>query len=470
MIYKGDLVHCPQLGRMEILHDHIIAVNDIGFITHVAPADTPESVQLLRGSQYQSIPKGSFLFPAFYDLHLHAPQFLYQGSGLHLPLMEWLNEYAFKAEEKIDADPVLARTVYRRLAYRLLEQGTGGVVLFGTIKEETNLILAEVMQDSGIRAYVGKLSMDISSRKTYVEPSAMASLEAAFSFVERCNALTIHLPVHDRLIEPILTPRFVPTCSDELLTGLGHFSNERNVRIQSHMAESFDQVTWVKEERGIDDMDVFDKHGLLTPRTIQAHCTFLDPPSLAHVAEHGTSIAHCPLSNAYFSALPFRLREALDNGVKVGLGTDIAGGYSIDIMVAMRQAVAVSRMREGSRVMAHTEGRQVEDKQRNLSIEWKEALYLATGGGAAAMGLHPGAGTFQVGAPFDAQQIRLSHGGLRSSVGPLDLFDLGEGEDKNGEGSETWKLNLEHVEKWWCLGDVRNRITVWVQGRERWPF
>ena len=79
----------------------------------------------------------AFILPTFCDLHLHAPQFLYQGTGLHLPLMEWLNEYAFKAEERIDADPALAKTVYKRLAQRLLEHGTGAVVLFGTIKEQT---------------------------------------------------------------------------------------------------------------------------------------------------------------------------------------------------------------------------------------------------------------------------------------------------------------------------------------------
>ena len=75
--------------------------------------------------------------PTFCDLHLHAPQFLYQGTGLHLPLMEWLNEYAFKAEERMDADPTLARKVYERLAQRLIEHGTGAVLLFGTIKTET---------------------------------------------------------------------------------------------------------------------------------------------------------------------------------------------------------------------------------------------------------------------------------------------------------------------------------------------
>lgn len=135
---------------------------------------------------------------------------------------------------------------------------------------------------------------------------------------------------------------------------------------------------------------------------MQAHCTFLDPPSLAEVARYGTAIAHCPLSNAYFSARPFPLREALRSGVRVGLGSDIAGGYDIDIMGCMRQAVAISRMREGERAMALAEGRLCQD-DGSLAVDWREALYLATRGGALALDLPAGVGTFEVGAPFDAQ-------------------------------------------------------------------
>ena len=115
------------------------------------------------------------------------------------------------------------------------------------------------MLDAGIRAYVGKLSMDISSRKTYVEASAEDSLKAASSFADHCLALTKDLKHHEKLVEPILTPRFVPTCSDELLTGLGELSERKQLRIHSHLAEAHDQVAWVKEERGVDDIEVFKK-------------------------------------------------------------------------------------------------------------------------------------------------------------------------------------------------------------------
>ncbi|KAJ7796172.1 hypothetical protein B0H14DRAFT_3551522 [Mycena olivaceomarginata] len=425
-----------------------------GVITHFQAAQTPESQTVLqKSSEYVTLPTGTLIVPNFVDAHLHAAQFLYQGNGLDLPLMEWLNKYAFKAEERLDGDPTLARRVYTRLARRLIHNGTGTVLLFGTIKEETNLILAEVMQAAGLRAFVGKLSMDISSRPSYKESSAQSSLQAAHSFVEKCRGLTANLPSHERLVEPVLTPRFVPTCSDELLAGLGKMSATENLKIQSHLAEALDQVEYVRKERGAEDMDVFDRSGLLTPRTIQAHCTFLDVPSFKHIHSRETAIAHCPLSNSYFSAEPFRLREALDEGVKVGLGTDIAGGYSLDLMNSMRHAVSVSRMRQGSKQMKADS-----DDGKSLAIDWKESLYLATKGGATALGLATGA--FGVGLSFDAQEIRLFDPQTGMGVGALDFFDL----EVSGVSGDAETVTVEMVEKWWGLGDARNRAGMWVQG------
>ena len=124
-----------------------------------------------------------------------------------------------------------------------------------------SLVLARVMKETGLRVFIGKLSMDTSSRPSYVEPSAQASLDSAIAFVEKCYVLDE--AKGPRLIEPILTPRFVPTCSDPLLHGLGDLAargrNSIPLRIQSHLSESEDQVTWVKSTRHADDIDVFDK-------------------------------------------------------------------------------------------------------------------------------------------------------------------------------------------------------------------
>jgi len=222
------------------------------------------------------------------------------------------------------------------------------------------------------------------------------------------------------------------------------------LRIQSHLAEAEDQVKWVRGKRGMEDIDVFSQANLLTSRTVQAHCTYLDGPDLDLVHKAGTAIAHCPLSNVYFSARPFKLREALQAQVLVGLGTDIAGGYSVDIMSAMRQAVIVSRMRQNDRVVAQSSA--MDDGKESLAINWKEALYLATRGGATALRLPEGTGIFAVGAPFDAQQINVYDTTRGTGIGPLDFFHV------------PTEIEEDMIEKWWCVGDTRNRSAVWVQG------
>lgn len=442
--FKGTLVHCPSLGQVDVLEDHILLVDHQGFITYVGPADSKVSEEVLANIDIPitTIPSGGFLLPTFCDLHLHAPQFMFQGTGLHLPLMQWLDEYAFKSEESLDSQPELAKAVYVRLAERLRDAGTGAVMLFGTINNTTNLILAEAMQTIGIRAFVGKLSMDISSRPSYVEPSALSSIHSAEEFIDGCRDLVSSYEPHRRLIEPVITPRFVPTCSDELLQGLGKLARDKGVRIQSHLAEAREEVEWVLSERHKDDIDVFDNFNLLTEKTVQAHCTFLDTDMLSRMAGSCSAVAHCPLSNSYFSEKRFPLREALDLGVPVGLGTDIAGGYTIDIMNSMRQAVVISRISDGARKLSGGE--------QSLAIDWKEALYLATRGGATALGLS--CGVFQVGAPFDAQCIKLYRESDKG-VGALDFFEPQTG------------ITLGVLEKWWCIGDERNRHGIWIQGQ-----
>ena len=121
------------------------------------------------------------------------------------------------------------------------------------------------MQNAGVRALVGKLSMDKSSLPEYSEHTAEASLEAAKSFINTVNKMNASLEPRARLVEPVLTPRFVPTCSDELLRGLGELASQTGVRVQSHLAEAHDQVQYVRQDRGIEDSEVFTNVSEFTP-------------------------------------------------------------------------------------------------------------------------------------------------------------------------------------------------------------
>ena len=117
-------------------------MDEDGIITHFASAICSSSAAILDNSVdlVIQIPRGTIILPTFCDLHLHAPQYLYQGTGLDLPLMQWLDTYTLKSEARIDENPSLARKVYARLATHLKEYGTGSVLLFGTLKEETKSV------------------------------------------------------------------------------------------------------------------------------------------------------------------------------------------------------------------------------------------------------------------------------------------------------------------------------------------
>lgn len=140
-VFTGAFVQISRAGHgLEIYHDYVLTTDASGVIVDFAHKTSPSGQKILascEGLSRVDAPYGSFFLPTFSDLHVHAPQFLYLGTGLHLPLMQWLDEYAYKAEERLDADPDLARTVYSKLARRLIESGTGAALLFGTIKERT---------------------------------------------------------------------------------------------------------------------------------------------------------------------------------------------------------------------------------------------------------------------------------------------------------------------------------------------
>lgn len=293
------------------------------------------------------------------------------------------------------------------------------------------------MDESPVRlpaVYLARIcSNEYHQRPSYGEASPSASLTSLNSFLDSMESYLSQFPPHRRLVQPIITPRFVPVCSDELLQGLAKVAQDRNVRLQSHMCEGRDQIDMSLKTKGLDDEKVFDKvrlspthlaqqpvqqkittsfsflfffqFGLLGPQTLQAHVTYLDDKLIPLIKDRGVTIAHCPLSNQYLSERQFPLREALDASLSLGLGTDIAGGYSPSIHTAMRQAVIISRMREGDRCESlgcsfGTVKKEEEGGGRSLRVDWKEAVWAATRGGKAGMGL---GGALEVGMEFDVQ-------------------------------------------------------------------
>lgn len=200
--------------------------------------------------------------------------------------------------------------------------GTTTACYFATTHLDSTLSLAKIVYKLGQRAYVGKVNMDRNSPEYYTE-STEESIEATHQFVLKLRDLNLN-----DLVTPVLTPRFVPTCTPQLMTFLGKYSKENNIPIQSHLSETCGELEWVKElHPDIKDYSsVYDSFGLLTDKTIMAHCIHLSQEERNLLKSRNVGISHCASSNFSLGSGIMNLRRLLDEGhQKVGLGTDVAG-------------------------------------------------------------------------------------------------------------------------------------------------
>jgi len=280
--------------------------------------------------------------------------------------------------------------------------------------------------------------MDTLSPDYYRDVSA----ESALSDTRETISHIASIDPTNALITPILTPRFAPSCSSELMHGLGALQKETNLPVQTHISENKKEIALVKElfPEHTSYTHVYDDHGLLGPKTILAHAIHLSEEEVDLIKKRDGKISHCPASNSAITSGTAKVRMLLDKGIEIGLGTDMSGGYSPSILEAVRQALLVSRH-------VAMEG----DDNTKLSIE--EVLYLGTKGGAKVVGLEDKIGSFGVGMEWDAQLIGLGSVDVKdgADTGPVDIF-----------GWESWD---ERVAKWVFNGDDRNTMKVWVKGR-----
>lgn len=185
-----------------------------------------------------------------------------------------------------------------------------------------------------------------------------------------------------------------------------------------------------------------DSAGLLTEKMVLAHAVHLSPEETALIKARDAKISHCPASNTAITSGRAKVRSMLNEGLTVGLGTDVSGGHTPSILAQAREALWVSR----HVAMDHGD-------EAKLSVE--ESLYLATRGGAKVVGLEERIGGFEVGKQWDAQMVTLAGVNeaeeIDQQIGPVEIF-----------GTESWE---ERVHKWVYTGDDRNTLAVWVRGR-----
>ncbi|XP_067424564.1 guanine deaminase isoform X2 [Emydura macquarii macquarii] len=431
-LFKGTFVHATLSSPMDVLHGHLLGVGDDGRIVFLEQADQQEQLAKkwgFKASDIRELSNHEFFMPGMVDTHIHAPQYAFAGSRVDLPLLEWLNTYTFPTEVKYkDNDFAEER--------RTLKNGTTTACYFATIHTAASLLLAEIIDKFGQRAFVGKVCMDLNEFVPEYKETTDESVEETERFVREL------LEKQYQRVQPIVTPRFGPSCTELLLSRLGDFAKARDIHVQSHISENDGEIKLVKQMFPAykNYTDLYDKNKLLTSKTVMAHGCHLSDEELKLFSLRGAAIAHCPGSNISLCSGILNVRNVLKHNVKLGLGTDVAGGYSASMLDAIRRTMSVSNVLQIN---------EVNKTQTGLTL--KEAFRLATLGGSQALGLDDVIGNFEVGKEFDALLIN-----PKASDSPFDLF-----------AADTFE---DIIQKFLYLGDDRNISEVYVAGKQVVPF
>lgn len=379
-IYKANIVFTPTKDRFEVLEGGYVAVTDEGLVEGTYKA-LPEHLQ---GEMVRDF-GNRLLIPAFCDLHVHAPQYRNMGLAMDMELLPWLNAYTFPEEKKF-SDLKYAEKIYRRFVHELWMQGTMRSAVFATIHPEATLLLADLFKETGMGAYVGLVGMNRNcpeDLRNTTEDLVKGTLELT-EYLERTAR-------KDRAaVKAILTPRFVPSCTDDMLEALGELAKEYGLPVQSHLSENVNEIAWVKELEPQAETygDAYYRYGLFgqTP-TLMAHCCYSDGKELELLKKQHVYAVHCPMSNANLASGMAHVRTFLEEGVPVALGSDVSGGNNMSILRSIQYALQVSKL-----LYAETKGLAV-----NLTLS--EAFYLATKSGGSFFGR---VGSFEKGFEFDA--------------------------------------------------------------------
>lgn len=378
-ILKGNLCFTADKDNIQIAEQGYLVCEQ--GISRGVFSELPKEYQSYKLEDYGD----SIIIPGLVDLHIHAPQYSFRGLGMDMELLDWLEANTFPEEAKYK-DLEYAKKAYSIFAGNMKRSATTRACIFATVHNRATELLMDLMEDTGIQSMVGKVNMDRNA-PDYLSENTEDSVQDTVKWLENTNGRYNN-------VKPILTPRFIPSCTDELMKRLHEIQIKYKIPVQSHLSENQGEIAWVKELCPESEFygDAYRQFGLFGGecRTVMAHCVSSGGEECRMMRDNGVFIAHCPESNMNLSSGIAPVRKFLDMGIKTGLGSDVAGGSTESIFAAMTDAIQVSKLR----------WRHVDDSLKPLTIA--EAFYLATKGGGEFFGK---AGSFEAGYEVDAVVI-----------------------------------------------------------------
>jgi len=412
---KGHIIHAPNPSEYAIDENSWIVYED-GCVVGIY-STLPEELNGIEAVDYGD----KLIIPGFVDLHLHAPQFANRGLGLDKELLPWLETYTFPEETKYQ-DMDYAYRAYSKVVKQLWANGTTRSVIFATVHRPASQLLMDLLAKAGLGAYVGKVNMDRNTPDFLVETTE-GSLRETERFIQETAGK------YD-IIKPIITPRFVPTCSPALMQGLGELSAQYNVPVQSHLSENTGEIAWVKElHPDIENYaSVYDHFGLFGQQpTVMAHCVHVSDSEIQLMAKNQVFVAHSPHSNNNLSSGIAPIRKMMQMGVPVGLASDVSGSHEVSMPRVIAAAAQVSKLKW------------LEMDKEFAALNTPELFHLATKGGGKFFG---NVGSFEVGYEMDAL-----------------IIDDTSLEDVNERSLE------ERIQRYLYCGDDRNIHKRYIKGK-----
>ena len=405
---RGFLIDAPEFGTLRGRPNGAILIEN-GKIAEVGDYD---DLRRLRRNSLNWIDRtGAAILPGLIDCHTHLPQYSVVARG-ESELLPWLRQHIFPAER--DFTGPKARAEAPQFFHELVRNGTTTVMAYAAIYEDSCEIGFEAARDSGIRAILGKMMMDLGSYGQ-LQPKKVLSISLLES--ERlCRKW--HRAENGRL-DYAFSPRFAVTCSEKLMRGAAELAARLDAYLQTHLAENREEIEKVRHlyMSARDYTHVYEKCGVLTAHTVLGHCTHLNPREIAAIAAAQSSVAHCPSSNLFLGSGLIRIDQLLKAGINVGLGSDVAAGPELNMWQVMRAAIEVQKARTA-----------YEPNLRPLRPS--EAFFLGTHGGARALGKANIIGTLDAGKEADLTVVDLqallpyqNHNGF-AKLAPEDVIAL----------------------------------------------
>lgn len=414
-IYKGNILFTKIKDKFEIIENGFIIVKN-GKILDLYK-NLPSEYQNFEVIDFSD----NLIIPGMNDLHCHAPQFRNLGMAMDKELIPWLDNYTFPEEGKFKSIEYSDK-VYKNFIKEVWRHGTTRIAVFATVHKESSIRLMDLFKQSGLGALVGKVNMNINCTDDLLENTEKSISDTEYILENYYN--------DDELVNPIITPRFIPSCNSELLKSLGDLAIKYNVPTQSHLSENLGEIDWVKQLQPESEFygDAYNRFNLFgQTKTLMAHCVYSCDKELELMKKNNVFAVHCPNSNLNLGSGIMPVRKFLDNDINIALGSDISGGHDLSIFKVMVNAIQCSKF------LWVNSNKQID------FLTLSEAFYMATKGGGSFFGK---VGSFEKNYDFDALIL-----------------------DDSNLNPESYSL-IERLERFIYIGDDRNIIHRYVRGEE----